>query len=169
MLVVGPNRLFLRYIAQVLPSLGETSVVQTTLTGLSALDGRGTDDDAVAALKGDLRLAEVIERAAWGRTVALTEDVRVRTSYGNLTLAAADVNDALGAALADRRTVASTPRGVPGVGVEAGLRAPRGPAPGGHEALRRSGDRHSHEPRSPPAAGPGVAGHHRRRRSCGAC
>ena len=31
-LVVGPNRLFLRYISQVLPSLGETSVVQTTVT-----------------------------------------------------------------------------------------------------------------------------------------
>ncbi len=73
-LVVGPNRLFLRYISQVLPSLGETSVVQTTLSGLSSLDVRGTDTDAVAALKGDLRLAEVIERAAWGRTVALIED-----------------------------------------------------------------------------------------------
>ncbi len=32
-LVVGPNRLFLRYISQVLPSLGETSVVQTTVAG----------------------------------------------------------------------------------------------------------------------------------------
>jgi DNA helicase IV len=69
---------------------------------------RGTDEDAVAALKGDLRMAEVIERAAWGRTVPLAEDVRVRTSFGNVTLTAAEVNDALMAALADRRTVAST-------------------------------------------------------------
>jgi DNA helicase IV len=106
-LVVGPNRLFLRYIAQVLPSLGETSVVQTTLTGLGAVDVRGTDTDAVAALKGDRRLAEVIERAAWGRTVPLAEDVRVRTGFGNLTVTAAEVNEALAAALADRRTVTS--------------------------------------------------------------
>src|ERR1700730_2175037 len=33
-LVVGPNRTFLRYIAQVLPSLGEHAVVQTTLADL---------------------------------------------------------------------------------------------------------------------------------------
>src|SRR5262249_52419425 len=36
LLVVGPNTLFLRYIAQVLPSLGETAVTQTTLPGLVA-------------------------------------------------------------------------------------------------------------------------------------
>jgi DNA helicase IV len=107
-LVVGPNRLFLRYISQVLPSLGETSVVQTTVTGLGAVGVRGTDDDAVAALKGDLRMADVVARAAWGRTVPLTEDVRVRTTFGNLTLSAAEVNDALGGALAERRTVNST-------------------------------------------------------------
>jgi DNA helicase IV len=107
-LVVGPNRLFLRYISQVLPSLGETSVVQTTLSGLGAVGVRGTDDDAVAALKGDGRMAELVARAAWGRTVPLTDDVRVRTSFGNLTLGAAEVNEALAGALAERRTVVST-------------------------------------------------------------
>src|SRR6202022_3817870 len=34
-LVLGPNRLFLRYIAQVLPSLGEDAVVQTTVRDLA--------------------------------------------------------------------------------------------------------------------------------------
>ena len=36
-LVVGPNPVFLRYISQVLPSLGETSATQTTVeaNGLS--------------------------------------------------------------------------------------------------------------------------------------
>ena len=33
-LVVGPNPVFLRYISQVLPSLGETSATQTTVDGL---------------------------------------------------------------------------------------------------------------------------------------
>ena len=33
-LVLGPNRLFLSYISEVLPSLGEVAVVQTTLAGL---------------------------------------------------------------------------------------------------------------------------------------
>ncbi|WP_152363802.1 HelD family protein [Microlunatus speluncae] len=63
-LVVGPNSTFLRYIDQVLPSLGETDVVLSTVgdlyPGLSA-----TADEAPAArrLKGDLLMAEVIARA----------------------------------------------------------------------------------------------------------
>ena len=107
-LVVGPNRLFLRYISQVLPSLGETSVVQTTIAGLGEVDVRAEEPDDVARLKGDARMAEVIVRAAWGRTVPLVDDVAVRTSFGGLTLRADDVNAALDAALADRRTVTSS-------------------------------------------------------------
>ncbi|HEY1280058.1 MAG TPA: ATP-binding domain-containing protein, partial [Acidimicrobiales bacterium] len=107
-LVVGPNRLFLRYISQVLPSLGETSVVQTTIAGLGEIDVRADEPDDVARLKGDARMAEVIARAAWGRTVPLVDDVAVRTSFGGLTLRADDVNAALDAALADRRTVTSS-------------------------------------------------------------
>jgi DNA helicase IV len=91
-LVVGPNRLFLRYISQVLPSLGETSVVQTTMSGLGAVTVREEEDDAVAALKGDERMATVIERAAWRRTAALADDVAVRTRFGGLVLRADDVN-----------------------------------------------------------------------------
>ena len=107
-LVVGPNRLFLRYISQVLPSLGETSVVQTTIAGLGEIDVRAEEPDDVARLKGDARMVEVVARAAWGRTVPLVEDVSVRTSFGGLTLRADDVNVALDAALADRRTVTSS-------------------------------------------------------------
>jgi DNA helicase IV len=107
-LVVGPNRLFLRYISQVLPSLGETSVVQTTIAGLGDIDVRAEEADDVARLKGDARMAEVMARAAWGRTVPLVDDVPVRTSFGGLTLRADDVNAALDAALADRRTVTSS-------------------------------------------------------------
>jgi DNA helicase IV len=106
-LVVGPNRLFLRYISQVLPSLGETSVVQTTIAGLGQIDVRADEPAAVATLKGDARVADVIARAAWGRTVPLTDDITVRTTYGGLTLRATDVNAALEAALVERRTVTS--------------------------------------------------------------
>src|SRR5205823_14615727 len=35
LLVVGPNRIFLRYISQVLPSLGEAAAVQLTIEGLA--------------------------------------------------------------------------------------------------------------------------------------
>ena len=65
-LVVGPNPVFLRYISQVLPSLGETSATQTTVDGLLALRFRvvGRRSAAVAAVKGDARMATVIARAA---------------------------------------------------------------------------------------------------------
>jgi DNA helicase IV len=65
-LVVGPNPVFLRYISQVLPSLGETSATQTTVDGLLALRFRiaSRDSDEVAAVKGDARMTDVIARAA---------------------------------------------------------------------------------------------------------
>jgi DNA helicase IV len=64
-LVVGPNPLFLTYIAQVLPSLGETSATQTTVDQLLGLRFRliGTDSEATARVKGDARMATLIERA----------------------------------------------------------------------------------------------------------
>ncbi|MDQ1665120.1 MAG: hypothetical protein QOH75_1151 [Actinomycetota bacterium] len=67
-LVVGPNTLFLRYIEQVLPSLGETGVVMSTpgelYPGVEAVE---QDSPAVAALKGDLRIARVVSRAVRDR------------------------------------------------------------------------------------------------------
>ncbi|WP_233489205.1 hypothetical protein [Blastococcus sp. TF02-09] len=63
-LVVGPNRAFLRYIEQVLPTLGEVDVVQSTVADLTGrVPVRGTDTPAAAVLKGDVRMAEVLRRA----------------------------------------------------------------------------------------------------------
>ncbi|HEV3370079.1 MAG TPA: UvrD-helicase domain-containing protein, partial [Acidimicrobiales bacterium] len=56
-LVVGPNPLFLRYIEQVLPSLGETGVSLSTVAGLvPEIRVIGVDDAATAKLKGDVRM-----------------------------------------------------------------------------------------------------------------
>jgi DNA helicase IV len=67
-LVVAPNSVFLRYIDQVLPSLGETGVVLATpeqmVPGVT-VTGRESDD--VARLKGDARMAQVIAQAALQR------------------------------------------------------------------------------------------------------
>jgi len=107
-LVVGPNRLFLRYIAQVLPSLGEASVAQTTIAGLGSIEVRAAEPDEVAALKGDVRWAAMIGRAAWGRTVPPEESIVARTAFGNVRLDAAEVVELLDECLADRRTVSSS-------------------------------------------------------------
>ncbi|OPG06246.1 AAA family ATPase [Microbispora sp. GKU 823] len=62
--IVGPNRAFLSYISSVLPALGEVKVDQTTVAGV--LGGHAhPEDPAVAAVKGDARMAEVVKRALW--------------------------------------------------------------------------------------------------------
>ncbi|MGY1762240.1 HelD family protein [Geodermatophilus sp. SYSU D00805] len=77
-LVVGPNRAFLRYIEQVLPTLGEVDVEQTTVAELTArVPVRGVDAPEVAVLKGDARLAEVLHRALWGSIAKPADDVQV--------------------------------------------------------------------------------------------
>ncbi len=67
-LVVGPNPLFLRYISQVLPGLGESSAVLATPGQLfPGVEADPEPDDAVAVVKGDLRMAEVIAAAVRNR------------------------------------------------------------------------------------------------------
>jgi DNA helicase IV len=97
-LVIGPNPLFLRYIAQVLPSLGETAVRQATLGQLlagTAYRIRATDDAATARLKGDIRLAEVLARGvrATRGPAAGTEaqPVELATRWGRIRLPAEDL------------------------------------------------------------------------------
>ncbi|MEU6412089.1 AAA family ATPase [Microbispora sp. NPDC046933] len=62
--IVGPNRAFLSYISSVLPALGEVKVDQTTVAGVLG-DHAHPEDPAVAAVKGDARMAEVVKRALW--------------------------------------------------------------------------------------------------------
>ncbi|HZU73775.1 MAG TPA: AAA family ATPase [Acidimicrobiales bacterium] len=93
LLIVGPNRIFLRYIAQVLPSLGESASVQLTLEGLAGARYRvGLDERAEAArLKGDARMAEVLRRAVADRVSPPRSDITLATGFGEVTLAAAEL------------------------------------------------------------------------------
>ncbi|WP_157249109.1 HelD family protein [Nonomuraea typhae] len=63
-MIVGPNRAFLSYISSVLPALGEVKVDQTTVADLLGASD-APEEPAVAALKGDARMAAVLERALW--------------------------------------------------------------------------------------------------------
>ncbi|TDC09463.1 AAA family ATPase [Nonomuraea longispora] len=63
-MIVGPNRAFLSYISSVLPALGEVKVDQTTVAGLLG-EHAASEDPAVAAVKGDARMAAVLGRALW--------------------------------------------------------------------------------------------------------
>ena len=98
-LVVGPNPLFLRYIEQVLPSLGETGVSLSTVAGLvPEVRVRGVDDPAVAKLKGDVRMVKVLARAVRTRQRPLRRDVEVPFGAGVLRLRARLTEDIVGMA-----------------------------------------------------------------------
>lgn len=94
-LVVGPNDSFLRYIRDVLPALGEVEAQQTTIADLvgRAFPIRGTDTAAVATLKGDARLATVLERALWSHLVAPTEALVVPRGASRWRVAAYEAED----------------------------------------------------------------------------
>ena len=85
-LVIGPNPVFLRYIAQVLPSLGETAVRQSTVERLLGGRVRAFDPPDVAALKGDPRMAVVLERAAALSVKRPATDLEFATSWGRLRI-----------------------------------------------------------------------------------
>jgi DNA helicase IV len=86
-LVVGPNPLFLRYIEQVLPSLGETGVTLSTVAGLVAeIQVSAVEDDEVAELKGDARMSRVIARAVRTRERSLKRPVQVPFGVAMLTM-----------------------------------------------------------------------------------
>jgi DNA helicase IV len=74
LLILGPNRTFLTYIAEVLPALGETGVRQSTLQEeIARQPVRGTDDERAAAVKHDARMAEVLRRALYARVAGEDE------------------------------------------------------------------------------------------------
>ncbi|MFP5321203.1 MAG: HelD family protein, partial [Acidimicrobiia bacterium] len=77
-LFVGPNRTFLRYVGEVVPSLGEDHVAMATATDIGpdvALTGHESDD--VARLKGDVRMADVLARAVLGFQQPIKEPVEI--------------------------------------------------------------------------------------------
>lgn len=67
-LIVGPNDDFLTYIGQVLPSLGESGVLLSTIGNLfPGVTAQAVDSRAAAVVKGDLRMVDVLKRAVRAR------------------------------------------------------------------------------------------------------
>ncbi|HEU5144182.1 MAG TPA: UvrD-helicase domain-containing protein [Dermatophilaceae bacterium] len=95
-LVVGPNRAFLDHIAAVLPSLGEVRVAHATIEELLAHGPvRAVESAAVATLKGDARLAEVVRRAVWSHVRPATEALVVPRGVRKWRVPAHDVREVL--------------------------------------------------------------------------
>src|SRR5262245_65841331 len=92
-LVVGPNRAFLDYIANVLPSLGERSVRQCTVTDLCVpkVEIAGVDDAVTAAAKGAAGILDELAAAALAAIAPPAEDVVVPIGWRRLVFSAGEI------------------------------------------------------------------------------
>ncbi|MBO3096172.1 HelD family protein [Cellulomonas dongxiuzhuiae] len=103
-LMVGPSRTFLRYIDQVLPSLGETGVVTATIADLyPGVEARGTEAAEVARLKGSTVMARVVGRAVRQRQRVPQQATRVRVDGRTVVVRPQDVAAAIGRARRQNR------------------------------------------------------------------
>ena len=86
-LIVGPSSAFLRYIEAVLPSLGESGVVLASVGGLfPGVTATSEDVPAVAALKGSLQMADLIQRAVHSRQRVPAQPQQMDVSGDTVTL-----------------------------------------------------------------------------------
>ena len=88
-LVIGPNRAFLDYIGNVLPSLGERSVRQCTVGDLCTpkVVITGVDDPATARAKGDAGMLDELELSAMLAVTPPATDVVVPIGARRVTFA----------------------------------------------------------------------------------
>jgi DNA helicase IV len=87
-LIIGPSATFLRYIDQVLPSLGENDVVLATTGSLfPGVDARGQESPPGARVKGDAKMAGVLSKAvaALRQVPAAAMDIKVDGTVYRLT------------------------------------------------------------------------------------
>ncbi|HVL82240.1 MAG TPA: ATP-binding domain-containing protein [Actinomycetota bacterium] len=93
-LVLGPNPVFVRYVEQVLPSLGEAAVMQLAVADLSPwVRVRAGDDPRTERLKGDQRMAVVLRRALQARRRDPEGDLEMRFEGHRFTLTAEAVRE----------------------------------------------------------------------------
>jgi DNA helicase IV len=91
LLIVGPSPTFLRYISEVLPSLGETGVVLADLGGLRpGLQAHGTESPEAAEVKGRLAMVDVVKAAVRSRQAVLDRPVELEIDGTPLRFAKAD-------------------------------------------------------------------------------
>jgi DNA helicase IV len=87
-LIIGPNAVFLRYISQVLPSLGETDVVLTSIADIFPGVKAAPDDNPEAAvIKGDSRMVNVLRQAVRNTQTLPVKDLEIKVDDVKITLA----------------------------------------------------------------------------------
>ncbi|WP_132209301.1 HelD family protein [Kribbella steppae] len=86
-LVVGPNSTFLRYIDQVLPSLGETDVVLATISELyPGVVATAPESETAARVKGGEAMADVLAQAVRDFQLVPTAPIELKVDQQRLVL-----------------------------------------------------------------------------------
>ncbi|WP_436838134.1 HelD family protein [Nocardia amamiensis] len=103
-LIIGPNATFLDYIGQVLPSLGETGVLLSTIGDLYP-GVRATREDSLRAgeIKGSLAILDVLKQAVRDRQEVPAEPIRLSFDGYPVVLDRKIVTKARGRARSSRR------------------------------------------------------------------
>ena len=103
-LIIGPNATFLDYIGQVLPSLGETGVLLSTIGDLYP-GVKATREDSLRAgeVKGSLAMLEVLKQAVRDRQEVPSEPVQLTFDGYPVTLDRKIATKARGRARSSRR------------------------------------------------------------------
>ncbi|MGW4772828.1 HelD family protein [Nocardia sp. NPDC004278] len=103
-LIIGPNATFLDYIGQVLPSLGETGVLLSTIGDLYP-GVKATREDSLRAgeIKGSLAMLEVLKQAVRDRQEVPAEPIRLSFDGYPVTLDRKIATKARGRARSSRR------------------------------------------------------------------
>ncbi|WP_024803912.1 ATP-binding domain-containing protein [Nocardia sp. BMG51109] len=103
-LIIGPNTTFLDYIGQVLPSLGETGVLLSTIGDLYP-GVHATREDSLRAgeLKGSTAILDVLKQAVRDRQQVPREPIRLSFDGNELVLDRKIVTKARGRARSSRR------------------------------------------------------------------
>lgn len=95
-LIIGPNSQFLRYIDEVLPSLGESHVVLSTIGDLvPGYQATVRDNAATAELKADTRMAALIDAAVQNRIRIPANGVTINHDGDLLTLTGGQLRSAV--------------------------------------------------------------------------
>ncbi|ASO21869.1 DNA helicase IV [Actinoalloteichus hoggarensis] len=103
-LVIGPNPTFLHYISQVLPSLGETGVVLSTVAELyPGITATRQEPPAVAALKGDAAMIKLMAAAVKDRQSVPRKPIELQIDRESVVIDRAMVTQARGRARRSRR------------------------------------------------------------------
>ncbi|QBJ98478.1 helicase [Rhodococcus sp. ABRD24] len=103
-LIIGPNETFLDYISQVLPSLGETGVLLSTIGDLYP-GVRAAREDTLAAgeIKGSLAMIEILKKAVRDRQEVPKAPIELRFDTYPVTIDRKIVTRARGRARSSRR------------------------------------------------------------------